>query len=163
VLEPGDDDLSVRVYADASYGVHPDAKGHTGVVISLGKGPVFVKSSKQKLVAKSSTEAELIALADCVTQAVWTRDFLIEQGYEMGPVEIFQDNKSTITLAERGHSTSDRTRHINIRYFFVHDRIAAGEVKVTYKPTLDMIADIMTKPLQGDLFRTLRARLLNWP
>ncbi len=55
----------MKAYVDASYRVHADMKSHTGCVITLGKGPIFVRSAKQKLVSKSSTEAELIALSDC--------------------------------------------------------------------------------------------------
>lgn len=157
-----DKDLSVLAYVDASYGVHWDAKSHTGALISLGKGAIYSKSSKQKLVSKSSTEAELIGLSDSFTQAIWTRDFLIEQGYKVGPATVYQDNKSTIALAEKGRSTSDRTRHIHIRYYFVKDRIDSGEVRIEYLQTDLMLADILTKPLQGELFRRLRDQLLNW-
>ena len=69
---------------------------------------------------------------------------------------------SAIALAAKGRSTSDRTRHIHIRYFFVKDRVDAGEICVEYKPTKLMLADLLTKPLQGDLFRAMRKELLNW-
>ena len=118
-----DNDLSVLAYVDASYGVHWDAKSQTGLNISLGKGPIFAKSTKQKLVSKSSTEAELIGLSDSFSQAIWTREFLIEQGYDISPATVFQDNKSTIVMAEKGRSTSERTRHIHIRFYFIKDRI----------------------------------------
>jgi hypothetical protein len=80
----------------------------------------------------------------------------------MDPAIVYQDNKSTLALAEKGRSTSERTRHINIRYFFIKNRISDGEVTCSYMPTGDMIADILTKPLQGDLFIKLRKQLLNW-
>jgi hypothetical protein len=80
----------------------------------------------------------------------------------MGPATLYQDNTSAMKLAEKGMSTSERTRHVNIRYFFVKDRIDSGEIKLEYKPTKMMIADILTKPLQGEHFRRLRAELLNW-
>ena len=80
----------------------------------------------------------------------------------MGPADIFQDNLSTMALAAKGRSTSDRTRHIHVRYFFVKDRIDSGEVCIKYMPTKLMLADILTKPLQGDLFRAMRKELLNW-
>ena len=89
VLE-ADKNICVLAYIDASYGVHPDGKSHTGLVISLGRGTVFVRSSKQKIVSKSSTEAELIGLSDSTTQGVWTRDFLIHQGYTMAPATLHQ-------------------------------------------------------------------------
>jgi hypothetical protein len=75
---------------------------------------------------------------------------------------VYEDNQSAIKLAENGRSNSSRTRHIAIRYFFISDRMKAGEIKVEYLNTADMIADILTKPLQGALFRRLRSLLLNW-
>jgi hypothetical protein len=80
----------------------------------------------------------------------------------MDSAVIYQDNKSTINLAEKGRSTSERTRHVNIRYFFIHDRIKSGEVEIKHMPTGEMLSDILTKPLQGTLFLKLRAELLNW-
>jgi hypothetical protein len=161
VLEVGKN-VCVITYADAAYGVHADGKSHSGLSITLGRGAVFVRSAKQKIVSKSSTESELIGLSDSLSQAIWTRDFLIGQGYTMGPATVYQDNMSAIALAAKGKSTSDRTRHIHIRYFFVKDRVDAGEISVEYKPTTMMLADLLTKPLQGDLFRAMRKDLLNW-
>ena len=153
--------FNVVAHVDASYGVHPDAASHTGLSISLGDGPVFVKSTKQKLVSKSSTEAELIGLSDSASQVIWTRDFLTYQGYEMDPATVYQDNMSTIALANNGRSTSARTRHIHIRFFFIKDRMESGEIKIVHLPTSSMLADMLTKPLQGEAFRTMRNALLN--
>ena len=110
---------------------------------------------------KSSTEAEFVTLSDSSGEIIWTRNFLIGQGIQIGPVETFQDNKSTIILAERGKNHSPRTKHIAVRYFFIKDRIEAGDLRLKYLPTAEMIADILTKPLQGEQFRTLRDKLLN--
>lgn len=162
VLRPTDGDMMVFTFVDASFAVHVGMVSQTGQFITLGLGPVFHKAGKQKLVSKSSCEAELVGQSDSVVQTIWTRDFLIHQGYEMGPATIYQDNTSAIALGQNGISNSDRTRHINIRYFFIKDRIDAGEIKMEYMPTKDMIADILTKPLQGEHFRRLRAKLLNW-
>ena len=52
--------------------------------------------------------------------------------------------------------SSKRTKHINVRYFFITDRISKGEVRVEWCPTKDMVADFMTKPLQGSVFRKFR-------
>jgi hypothetical protein len=161
VLE-ADDLFTIISHIDASFAVHPDMRSHTGTTISLGKGTVFGKSTKQKLMSKSSTEAELIGLSDGFPQVIWTRNFLIEQGYDVPPGTIYQDNQSTITMIKKGRSTSERTRHINIRFFFIKDKLDNGELTVEYLPTEEMIADILTKPLQGELFRKLRAKLLNW-
>ena len=127
----------------------------------MGKGAVHAKSSKQKLVSKSSTESELVALSDEASQVLWTRNFLLLQGHKMRPAKIYQDNMSTIALADKGRSTSERTRHINVRYFFTKDKVESGELMIEYLPTEEMVADLLTKPLQGELFRRLRSKLLN--
>jgi len=132
------------------------------VVVTVGRGPIVAKSGKQKIVAKSSSEAELIAASDEIGEGIHVRDFLIEQGYTVGPATLHQDNMSTMKLIEKGRSTSDRTKHVNVRYFFVKDRVKRGEIEVRHSPTSTMMADILTKPLQGELFRKMRDALLNW-
>jgi hypothetical protein len=154
--------LVVDAHVDASHGVHGDFKGHTGSCISIGKGAIYAKSNKQKLNSRSSTESELIGLSDSMPQIVWTREFLLEQGYNIGPAVVHQDNMSTMALVEKGRATAEHTRHINLRYFFVKDRVDSGDIQIKYTPTGEMIADILTKPLQGELFRRLRKELLNW-
>jgi len=162
IILEADKHLTVIAYVDASYGVHQNMKSHTGCTIGIGRGPIYSKSSGQKLNTKSSTEAELVGLSDSTGQILWTRNFLIEQGYNVEAATIYQDNMSTIALVKNGKSNSERTRHIALRFFFVADRVASKEVKVEYMQTGEMLADILTKPLQGELFRKLRDKLLNW-
>ncbi len=160
VLKPGRK-LGLTAYIDASYGIHADGKSHSGITITIGGAPIHAESVRQSIVTKSSTEAELVAISDGLSTLIWSRDFLIEQGYNMGPAALRQDNLGTIAMAEKGHSTSKKTRHINIRYFFVTDRISSGEVELSYTSTDEMIADLLTKPIIGEQFIALRDRLLN--
>ena len=117
--------LFIIAFVDASYGVHTNMRSHTGYTVGLGSGPICSKnSSSQKINCKSSTEAELIGMSDSLGHIIWLRNFILSQGYkEIGPATIKQDNKSTIQLASNGQPNSDATRHISIRYFFVHDRM----------------------------------------
>jgi len=154
--------LSVIAYVDASYGVHEDMKSHTGCTIGIGRGPVYAKSTGQKLNTKSSAESELVALSDSAGQIIWTRNFLIAQGYNIDAATVYEDNQATIAMVNNGKSNSERTRHIAIRFYFVADRVASKEIKIEYMETGSMIADILTKPLQGALFKRLRDMLLNW-
>jgi hypothetical protein len=154
--------LQVIVHVDASYGTDIDYKSRTGFTISIGKGSIFAKSSRQKLMTKSSTEAELVGVSDAIGQIIWTRNFLIAQGYNIAPATVLEDNMSTIALIKNGKSNSERTRHIAIRFFFVTDKINEKEIKIEYVSTFDQIADILTKPLQGEAFIKLRNMLLNW-
>jgi hypothetical protein len=157
-----DEKMNTHAYIDASYGTHADYKSHSGMIISLGKGPIDVASTKQKINTKSSSEAELVALSDKSSHVLWHRNFLIAQGYDTQASKIYQDNQSTITLASNGTPSSDRSRHVSIRFFWMKDKIKNGEIEIIYKPTDDMIADILTKPLHGRKFIHLRDRLLNW-
>lgn len=152
-------------YIDASYAVHPDMRSHTGIFITLGKGPVFIGSSKQKLNAKSSTEAEIKALSDKMGDVIWIQDFLKHQRPSAftDAAVIFQDNTSAITLVKKGKAMSSATRHINIRFFFVKENVGSDVVRIEHISTGDMIADMLTKPLQGAVFRRLRQLLLNCP
>jgi hypothetical protein len=131
---------------DASFAVHPNMRGHTGGTMSLGKGAVYSTSTKQKLVARSSTESEIIGVHDVMPQLLWTAYFLKAQGVAVNDSVLYQDNMSSILLETNGRaSASKRSRHMNIRYFFVKDRVDSKEVRIEYCPTEDMVADYFTK------------------
>lgn len=155
-----DPDTTVRAYVDASFGTYDDMRSVTGVVIMIGNATVYVKSAKQKIVTRSSTESELVALSDALSQILWTREYIIHQGVRVGPAIVYQDNKSIICLVNKGKSTSERRRHIKNRYFFITSYIEANEIKVEYLPTGDMVVDILTKPLHGTLFGKLTGLLM---
>ena len=149
----------LRAYVDSSHGVYPDGKSVTGVVHMIGDAPVYFKASKQPIVTRSSTESELVGISDALSQILWTREFMLSQGVKIGTAILYQDNMSTIFLANRGRSTSDRTRHIKIRYFFVAHYVEANEIRIEYMPTTHMVADILTKALHGTLFQKFATAL----
>ena len=152
----------IEWWVDASYGCHVDMRSQTGGIMSMGKGSAYVTSTRQKLNTKSSTEAELVAVSDVLPQIIWTRNFLIGQGIEVHNNTLYQDNRSAILLENNGRgSSSKRTRHIDIRYFFIKDRVDKQEVAVEYCNTERMLADFLTKPLQGNLFIQARDLIMN--
>lgn len=152
----------VKWWVDAAFAVHHDMKSQSGGAMSLGKGVAYGSSIRQKLNTKSSTEAELVATNDFMPQILWTRHFLEAQGYKIEENVVYQDNQSAILLEKNGKgSSSKRTRHINIRYFFITDRIASKELSVAYCPTAEMVGDFFTKPLQGAQFQKFRNTVLN--
>jgi hypothetical protein len=152
------DNLSViKSWVDASYAIHKDMRSHTGGIIMMGKGTLYARSSKQKINTKSSTEAELVGASDFLSQTIWTRNFLQAQGYSVTTNDFYQDNMSAMLLERNGRaSAGQRSGHINIRYFFIKDRIAKGDIYLVHCPTTRMVADFFTKPLQGPLFRRFR-------
>jgi hypothetical protein len=113
----------------------------------------------------------LVGVNNVMSQVLWTRYFLEAQGYGVKDNVVYQDNQSSILLEKHGRASSGkRTRHINIRYFFVTSRFTAKEVSVKYCPTEvsveycpteEMIADFFTKPLQGILFKKFRNFIMN--
>jgi len=154
-------------YIDTSHAVHEDCRGHSGSTMTFGRqglGAVQAGCNKQKINTKSSTESELVGVDEFLPQVLWTRYFLEGQGYQITENIIKQDNRSTILLAKNGRgSSSKRTKHINIRYYFIKDRIDCGEASIEYCPTELMWSDCLTKPLQGKAFRLQRAVIMNCP
>jgi len=148
-------------HVDASFAVHNDMKSHTGATMTMGQGAAYSQSSKQKLNTKSSTEAELVGVDDVLPQMIWCRYFLEAQQEQVEDNICYQDNESAIKLENNGkRSSSKRTRHINIRYYFITDRVANGEVSIEYCPTGDMVGDFHTKSLQGSQFCRFRNTIL---
>jgi hypothetical protein len=164
ILRPGASGIRVHLFVDASYGVHVDGRSHTGSCVVIGDlGAVHCRSSKQQIVTKSSTEAELVGLSDSANQGLFLRNFLTLQGYCMPAVTVYQDNLSCMALLARGRAGGERTRHIAIRYFWVKDRVDRGEATIEHKGTAELYANVLTKPLQGSQFVFERGCLTGWP
>jgi len=144
-------------YVNASFAVHPNMHSHTGGVFTMGRGFPINSSTKQKLNTRSSTESELVAVDNLMPIVLWTRYFLMAQGYGVTENFLLQDNRSSMLLERNGKASSSKcTRHINIRSFLIIDRVNMKEVQIKWCPTKEMVADFMTKPLQGSHFRRLR-------
>ena len=148
-------------WVDASYAIHDNMRSHTGGMMSFGIGALHTKSTKQKLNTKSSTEAELVGVSEYLPYHIWLINFLEHQGYKVKEKLLFQDNESTIRMEVNGrNSCTGNSRHVDIRFFFIHDRVRDGKVKVVYCPSEKMVADFFTKPLQGSLFKKFRASVM---
>ena len=105
----GADSLTLsRWGVDAAYAVHHDCKGHTRVGMSFGQGMAKSYSWKQKIVAKSSTKAELVSVDDSLAYILWARYFMEAQGYHMEPTILHQDNISAILLESNGKASSTK-------------------------------------------------------
>ena len=130
--------------------------------MTFGKGMVDGSSRGQKINTNSSTEAEVVAVHDNMPAILWTRYFLEAQGYPLNSSTVHQDNMSSMLLELNGRgSSSKRTRHMNIRYFFVGDVAARKHINIVYCPTDEMIGDFFTKPLGGAKFRRFRNIIMN--
>jgi hypothetical protein len=153
--------ISVSAYADADWASdRVDRKSITGWIAMINGDPVSWASKKQKVVSQSTCEAELYAEAAGINETKWLCDILGEIGFEVSsaPV-IYGDNQSTQALSKNGIK-SERTKHVAIKYAFIHDEVSAGRVKLQWVPTTEQLADILTKSLSRPLHETLCDRLM---
>jgi hypothetical protein len=137
-------------YVDSSFAVHPDMKGHTGGMMTMGTGFPLDKSTKHKL---SSMESEIVAVGDLIPQILWVCLFLKAQGFAVSNNILYRDNKGAMLLETNGRALSSKcTRHIEIWYYYVANQVAKGDLRVVWCPTDEMIAVFLTMPLQGKAF-----------
>ena len=159
----GGQGTTLMATVDSSYGNHPDRRSQYGITLHLGtldSGTVYSVSRKSKCVSLSSTEAEYIALCEAAKLIAWARQFLQEiQCEQLEPTTVFEDNQSTIRMVCNGNDRG-RTKHVDIRYHYVRQLLADGVIDVQYLPTIDMLADILTKPLPSSQYLYLRDKLL---
>ena len=149
-------------FIDGAFAVHDDMKSHTGGYMTFGRGMIDGSSSGQKINTTSSTEAEVVGVHDNMPAILWTRYFMEAQGFPLKPSVIHQDNMSAMLLETNGRGSSGkRTRHMNVRYFFVADVVKRKEAVLRYCPTDEMIGDFFTKPLGGAKFRRFRNIIMN--
>jgi hypothetical protein len=131
-------------------------------MFTLGEGAVSSYSRKVKHNTRSLTETELVGADMYMPEMLWSLYFMESQRYNVEIVELYQDNKSTQLLMNNGRFLSGKkTKDIKAKFFFIKDRIDAGEMKVTHCPTKEMWADELTKPLQGRAFRLMRSKLMS--
>jgi hypothetical protein len=147
-----------QIYADASHLLHPGGHGQEGIIITNGSAPVASRSVKIKLMTRSSSESELFALEEASTYAVWYKTLLGDLGITCQAIPIYQDNKSAIIMASQGPSFR-RTKHLMGRETYVKERLTAGEIRLRYLPTKEMLADLLTKPLAKQPLNYLKRKL----
>ena len=125
--------------------------------MSFGTEVLMPKSPKQKMNTKSSTEAEVVEASYYIPNVIWSELFLKHQGMLLQSNDFNQDNQSEMKLEVNGkRSCGSGSRHINIRYFFMKNRLDTENINITYCPTEEMLADLYAKPLQSNLFRIFR-------
>lgn len=113
------------------------------------------KSSQQFVVALSTTEAEYMAITEVVNEAIWLEGLLQEMGINQDCISIFCDNQSAIQLTKH-QVYHERTKHIDVRLYFIRDIISEGIIKVRKIHTSDNTADTLTKPLPAGKFKLCR-------
>ena len=149
----------VVLYLDAAFACHMDGKGHSGGVARLGNTSIQENSKKHKMGTKDSTEAELVTASDHIVEGELLHEFLEEQGFKLERLLLLQDNASVISMLVNGGGKV-RTKHLRACLMLLREKIVQNEIEVQYIKTKEMIADILTKPLQGEQFHMLAWALL---
>ena len=153
-------DLQLHAYFDAGWACHSDMKGHSGMVLTLGHFgfPILCKSQKQKVVTRSSTEAELVCMYAGVDLALCYRRIGQFLGFpDKAPLPVYQDNTSSMKIATmgRGSSTSN-TKFMDLKFQWLKQHIETKVIVLHYLTTNEMIADFFASPRIGETFRVMR-------
>ncbi len=147
-LNYNDKNQEMIAYSDSSYAEEKDYKSVGGYITLQAGAAITWKSTKQPIIAQSSMEAEYIAMAEAAKEVEWLRKLQAEfrPNQLSKPTTIFEDNQSSIALS-KNPIHSNRSKHIAVRYHKIQELVANQIISVEYKPTDQMIADIMTKSL----------------
>ena len=123
-------------------------------------GPLVWKSKKQPTVSRSSCEAEYVALADTIAEALWVKMTLEEMNItRKEPIKNFIDNQAAKNIAENPVN-HERTKHIDIQYHFIRQVVGSGVVDLYYVNTKQNISDLLTKAVKRTVFQKLVGELV---
>jgi len=141
------EDINLLGFVDSDHaGDHATRRSTTGYIFEINGSAITWSSKQQSIVALSTCEAEFIAMAEAAKEALWLRTFMCELGFNKKTIQMYADNQGAIKLA--GSDVHHRkTKHIDIRFRFIRDVIENGSLTVKYIPTMNNVADLLTKAL----------------
>ncbi|GKC59250.1 hypothetical protein Tco_1086848, partial [Tanacetum coccineum] len=119
---------------------------------------LVAQAPNETSLAISTTEAEYASAGKACKQALWMKQALIDYDVRLDDIPIMCDNKGAIDLRKNPVQHS-RTKHIEIRHHFLRDNVRKGHISIEKVPSVDNIADILTKPLKRESFNYLRLGL----
>ena len=135
-------------------GCEDSRRSTSGYVYLLAGGAISWKSVKQTLVTSSTMESEFVACFEASNHAIWLRNFVtglrIVNGVER-PLKLYCDNRAAVLYANNNRSSS-KSKHIDIKFLVVKERVQNGYISVEHIGTNSMIADPLTKALVPKVF-----------
>ena len=156
----GSEGVDLVGYSDSDWaGDHDTRRSTSGYVFRVGGATINWCSKRQMTVARSSTEAEYVALSAAAQECIWLRRLLKDFGLsDDKPTTLYEDNTGALELA-KNPKFHNRTKHIDVAYHFTRERVASNELSVLHCSTEEMVADIMTKGLGRVKFEKFRGML----
>jgi hypothetical protein len=151
-------ELQIEGYVDAAYANNNRSKSTSGYCFLLNGAIVSWKSKCQPVIALSVAEAEYIAATEAAKEAIWWRLFLNELGIPQQTTILHEDNQACILLAKNPQA-HHRTKHVQVRFHFIREKVESKEIKLQYIPTKKQLGDMFTKALPGFAFRPSLYRL----
>ena len=111
------------------------------------------KSVKKKLNTNRSTEFEVVGVHDVLSDIMWTKYFLEEQGFDTSINVVYRDSRSALLLELIGRKSKGKRRnHMNNRFFLIKYKVENEGINLRWFPEDQIRADILTKPTQGSHF-----------
>lgn len=151
--------LQLYGYSDVDQGSDLlDRKCTSGFVVYFGSDLVSWSSRKQRIVARSTTDAEYWALASLASEVTWVQSLLSELGYLVTTLQLWCD-KILATYLTANPMFHARSKHLKIDFHFVRDKVVKRQFHVSYISTVDQLADIFTKPLSKARFLGFKNKL----
>jgi hypothetical protein len=155
-LQLGSEQDLVFGFCDADFAADTTSrKSTTGFMFKVFGGTVNWSSKLQATVALSTVEAEYVAAASAAKEALWLRKILQDFGYQVPPIHIWEDNQGCLKLLKHPMA-SQRSKHIDLQWHFVRERISRGEVEFEYIAGEQQLADFLTKSLPFQKFEFCR-------
>jgi hypothetical protein len=141
-------DLDLWLHCDASWADDPVSRKTTaGHIIYAGDSILKWQSKRQDIVALSTTEAEFVNLSTAGRDMVWIKSLLRDTGIPVRKVPaIGTDSRNALKAAESSQVNLS-TRHTDVRYKWIKEKVRLGELTLTWVETSKMRADGLTKAL----------------